>query len=70
MQAFIMAVGELFKDLLYIMQYIDGIVIASEREEQHFKHVDTILKRLDESGMTLNKQKCKFFKRELVFLGY
>jgi len=70
MQAFIMAVGELFKDLPYVMQYIDDIVITSEMEEEHFKHVDTVLKRLDESGLTLNKQKCEFFKRELVFLSY
>ena len=70
MQAFIMAVGELFKDLTFVMQYIDDIIIASETEEEHFNHVEQALAILDASGLTLNRKKYEFFKGELTFLGY
>ena len=70
MQAFIMAVGELFKDLPFVMQYIDDVIIASQTEEEHLEHVEKALTILDASGLTLNLRKCEFFKGELTFLGY
>ena len=70
MQAFIMVVGELFKDLPFVMQYIDDVIIASQMEEEHLEHVEKALTILDASGLTLNLRKCEFFKRELTFLGY
>ena len=37
--------------------------------QEHVKNVEDFLQRLRESGIKLNPAKCKFFKREVIYLG-
>ena len=37
--------------------------------EEHVKNVENFLQRLRESGIKLNPAKCRFFKREVIYLG-
>ena len=41
--------------------YIDDVVIFSNTQEEHFKHVDHVLGLLKEAGVKLKLKKCFFF---------
>jgi hypothetical protein len=38
----------------------DDIVITGSSDEEHFKNVEEVLRRLKFHGITVNKEKCKF----------
>jgi len=38
----------------------DDILVFSKDFDSHLKHVDEVLKRLREAGLTVNTKKCKF----------
>lgn len=50
--------------------YLDDILIASNSLSEHLKHIDTVLNKLKKAGFKLNKEKCKFVRREVKFLGH
>lgn len=54
----------------YCFKYLDDIVIVTPDIETHFSVLEEVFKRLKESGLTLNKDKCQFCRSELKFLGY
>lgn len=54
----------------HVVIYLDDIVIFSKTEEEHKIHVDGVLKKLEAAGITLNKKKCEFFKKEIMVLGH
>lgn len=70
MQAFIAATTPIFEDLSYVIQYVDDIVIASENLEEHKRHVEEVLRRMENNGMTLKLSKCEFATKEITVLGY
>ena len=47
----------------------DDIYIFSKDVDDHEKHVNACLRRLQEKGLTLNKKKCEFFKTSISFFG-
>ena len=50
--------------------YIDDIMIFSESEEDHWKHLSKVFNRLEHFGLLLNKYKCVFAAKEVDFLGH
>ena len=46
------------------------MIIFSETEEQHLKHIQIVLTRLKQANLKLKKSKCAFFKKELHYLGH
>ena len=50
--------------------YIDDIVIYGIDKESHDKVLTWVLELLDEPGLKLNLDKCKFRQPELTFLGH
>ena len=50
--------------------YIDDIMIFSESEEDHWKHLSEVFDRLEHFRLKLNKDKCLFAAREVFFLGH
>lgn len=50
--------------------YFDDVIVFSKGKENHWKHLDEVLSSLYESGLKLNKEKCKFFVDNVEFLGY
>ena len=47
--------------------YIDDILVTSESESEH---LDEVLKRLKEAGVTLKRSKCYFLQPEVEYLGH
>lgn len=69
-QTFQRFMDSIFRDLEYIFVFIDDILIASESETEHLKHLETVFTRLCDNGITINSDKCEFARQELDFLGY
>ena len=52
---------------LYI--HVDDILIHAKSLEEHDKRLDQVLSRIRESGLKLNKKKCKFRQSTIKYLG-
>jgi len=46
------------------------MIIFSQDEEAHIKHVDWVLKSLQEANMRVSIEKSRFFKKSVSFLGF
>jgi hypothetical protein len=64
--------NKLFKDELGIsvLIYLDDVLIFSPSAETHVKHVEAVLKRLQDNHYFAKLSKCEFEKPELKFLGH
>lgn len=60
---------QIFRDYNFIWIYIDDILIASKTEEEHLLHLEMVFERLNQYGIVLNANKCKFAVSEVEFLG-
>jgi len=65
-------VNEIFADLLdvYVLVYLDNILIFSDNMVDHKKHVKEVLQRLQEHGLIVNGDKCCFHSDSVEYLGY
>ena len=50
--------------------YLDDIVVTGDTWEKHVENLIKVLKRLAQAQLTLQLQKCHFFKKEVDFLGH
>lgn len=55
---------------IFCVVYLDDILIFSENEEDHDKHIRLILDRLRHHNLYAKLSKCQFFRTELEFLGH
>ena len=67
-QAFI---NETLRDFLdnFCTAYLNDILIYSDTEEEHIKHVRQVLRRLREAGLFLNINKYDFHVKSVKYLG-
>ena len=61
---------ELLEGLNGVECYQDDIIVHGRTVEEHDSILLTVLQRIKESGLKLNKQKCLFSQSELEFLGH
>ena len=47
----------------------DDILVFGKTPEEHENNLMLILKTLEENGITLNREKCNFYKDEVTFFG-
>lgn len=69
-QTFQRFMDSIFRDLNFAYIFVDDCLIASRSREEHLQHLEIIFKRLQQYEVTINIDKCEFFKAELDFLGY
>ena len=50
--------------------YLDDILVTGKDEKEHFETLDRVLSKLADFGLCCNKEKCVFFKDEVLYLGY
>ena len=48
---------------------MDAILVCGETQNEHDKNLTAALTRIQEADFTLNKEKCKFNKTAIKFLG-
>jgi hypothetical protein len=61
-----------FLDFLgvFVIVYLDDILVYSETLDAHIIHVKTVLQRIKDHSLVLKPPKCEFHKNSVTFLGY
>lgn len=59
-------------DLIFqiLLVYLDDILVFSETFEQHLERLETVFRRLAETGLKIKLQKCAFLQQSVKFLGH
>jgi hypothetical protein len=62
-------VNSLFQDKIdiYVVLYLDDILIFSSTIEEHIQHVKEVMKRLRDNNLVLKLEKCE---KEVIFFGF
>ncbi|MBW0555971.1 hypothetical protein O181_095686, partial [Austropuccinia psidii MF-1] len=65
-------VNDIFEDFLDILfvVYLDDIMVFSSSEEEHVKHVTSVLQRLRDNSLFAQTSKCHFHASSVEYLGY
>lgn len=50
--------------------YLDDIIVTSSSFEEHIEILKEVFLRLKEANLTINLEKCEFFKTSLKYLGF
>ena len=61
--------SEILVNLDGVVCLMDDVLIYGETQQQHDERLDKVLQRLQQSGLTLNVDKCQFSCSQLPFLG-
>lgn len=48
---------------------IDDVLVCGTTQEEHDQNLLAVLRRIQEVGLTLNREKCEFSKSSITFLG-
>jgi len=70
--AFQRFMNDIFSDVLdiFVVIYLDDILIYSDNMNNHKKHVKEVLKRLRENRLYASPTKCVFHQDRIEFLGF
>jgi hypothetical protein len=65
-------INEMMRGILdeYCVVYLDDILIYSQTEEEHERHVNEVLSRLSRANLYAKLSKCSFHQKEVHFLGF
>ncbi|MBW0572143.1 hypothetical protein O181_111858 [Austropuccinia psidii MF-1] len=65
-------VNDIYQDLLdvYVVTYLDNIMVFSKSEEEHVTHVSTVLSTLRANNLFAKASKCLFHVSSVEYLGY
>ena len=69
-EIFCIEVDKILHNCRGVVIHTDDVLIMGNDLEEHDNNLNEVLNRIEEAGMTLNKDKCKFRKEEVEFLGY
>ena len=61
--------AEILQEMEGVVCHMDDILVHARNHEEHRQRLQKVLLRLQESGLTLNAEKCQFFRTEVKFLG-
>jgi hypothetical protein len=63
--------NDIFHDLLdiYVIVYLDDILIFCKSKEEHVGHVKEVLKWLQQNHLYCNPKKCNFFVDRVTYIG-
>lgn len=69
-EIFYRVIRDFMGDLEGVLIFVDDILVYGETEEMHNKRLAKVLGRAREINLKLNKNKCKFSLKGVIFLGY
>ena len=55
---------------MFIVYYLDDILIFLDNKEEHREHVYKVLKALQNANLLVKPEKSHFYVKEVDFLGY
>uniref|UniRef100_A0A0A9VWG3 RNA-directed DNA polymerase n=1 Tax=Lygus hesperus TaxID=30085 RepID=A0A0A9VWG3_LYGHE len=70
--ALLRALGDLFplESATFCLRFVDEILIFSQSLEDHFHHIEFVLRMFSDNGLTIKLGKTQWLKAEVKFLGY
>ena len=54
----------------FVIMYLNDILIYSENEKNHEKHMKKVLRKLQEKKLYFKSKKCEFYKQQVKYLKY
>ena len=61
---------QILKDIPNTSCILDDIIITGKSDEEHLKTLETVLQRLQDYNLRVNKDKCSFFQEEFTYCGH
>ena len=61
--------SEMLKDLDGVLCLMDDVLVYGKTVSEHDERLDKVLQTMQKAGMTLNKEKCQFLQKRIMFLG-
>lgn len=61
---------QLFMGMDFVVCFLDDILITGRNKAEHYKNLRKVLEKLEHAGLTVNKDKCKFFVDSVEYLGH
>ena len=61
---------QLLRDMPRVGVYIDDILLTGANDEEHLNTLREVLRRLEDAGLRLRKDKCSFMQPSVVYLGH
>jgi hypothetical protein len=55
---------------IFVVAYLDDILIYSNTKEEYKLHIKQVLRALNKYDLRLKLQRCEFYKQEVAFLSY
>ena len=49
---------------------LDDMIITGKTDEEHLKNLQSVLQRLHDYNLRVNKEKCSFFQNEITYCGH
>ena len=49
---------------------VDDILVSGKNDSEHLSNLNEVLSRLDNAGLRLKMERCKFMKTSVEYLGY
>lgn len=62
--------SEILSGLTGVVCMMDDVLVHGKTQEEHDERLRKVLLRLQETGMTLNSEKCQFAQQSVKFLGH
>ena len=60
----------ILKDLPFAIAYLDDIIIFSNTPQEHLSHIHMVFEKLQTANLSMKKNKCHFFSKEIQYLGH
>ena len=69
---FMRLMNEVLHDFIakFVVVYLDDIMVNNKTKEEHLKHLEMVMKRLQGQKLLINLEKSEFMKEELAYLGF
>ena len=69
-QTFQRFMDQVLSGLTFVFDYLDDMLVASKSVSEHKEHLSILFDRLEEHGLVVKVEKCKFGLPKIEFLGH
>ncbi|XP_023246493.1 uncharacterized protein K02A2.6-like [Copidosoma floridanum] len=69
-EIFQLRMEEILKGIPGVAIVVDDVVVTGKTTDKHLTNLDRVLGKLNECGLKVRVEKCKFFEDKITYLGY